>query len=848
MIQTSLLFFQLLLLMILLIIIGEPLRIVFSRYLSSFRDLDVLQASVLDVYLGGFILYVLAIVPLRLFSSTVSLGITIVLGLFSLFFHGRKVAKALRKFNPFGVSIASMRNYFSKHGESVLVFGIVVAMFLVSLWIQITPLKDFIFGSIHDTSLHGLFTQVIIENSGVPVTMMPYLAEGVIYPQGAHVVFAYASYVLDYSPPQTIFYITALFQALVILGAYYLGKAMHSRQLGVSFTFIFLTVSRWPQLLAWGGNPYIMAFPFQFICFSFVSDILNRRRQGKGKMKALELLVIGLLFGYLAALHLTLYIIVVASAAVLTLALIIYERKFSKLKSLLVVFGFSLIPISVFIGRFFIWWSYPGHNIGLPPDIVISPWPVVNVLSWILFYEGISPYPIIVVLVLGLVSVSLVTIYKMRTQLGSKGFAVEIALSSVLASIALFFLFNLQFVFPFLAIITGEAGRPTISLLIALYFCIAVFNVILYERVISRFSQGVLTVFNPSKPFFKKSAAILLSLLIFLLIYSPFLYYLTRSEGTLSENYALFAVTTRDDYDLMLWMKENLPRNAVVLVNIYEPGMFIPSLSHLKAVYPWVASKDSLSFQKLISMVRQGRLSTEVYEIMKQLSITHVYLGVRSTYWWEKNYEWDSQAFLGNPNFNLTKKVGDAYLFEVLYEEPNVVLKDSFEYEVVSDMGWSFISNTATLHNGTGQASTNSSQPFEGQRSLVLTAKKDSGTFYENWIYRNVYVWNSSNVVLNLYLNASAGFQPPDGINIYVSDSSWNEFIRFATPGQLFGENEPAVSINFNGWLSFDISQIWGQFHNSTLPNPFLLTIHNIDFDGVENVAFLDSVTVTIGD
>lgn len=848
MVEAPTIFLQLLLLMILIAIVGEPFRIVISRFTGLFNDVDILQASVLDVYLGGFVLYALALVPLHLFSSTVTLGITIVFGLFSVFFHRRRIRKAMETVKRDRAFITLYRNYLSTHGKTLLEYGIIVALFLGGLWIQVVPLQNFMFGSIQDTSLHALFTQVIIENKNIPLTMQPYLSEGIVYPQGAHVIYAYACYILGYSPPQTIFYLTALFQALVILGTYYLGKALHSRLMGISFAFIFLVVSRWPQLITWGVQPYIAGFAFQFICFSLISMIMNGKLQVKGGQKALELLVIGLLLGYLAALHFTLYVIVMASAAVLVLVQILRKRVFSGLRQFLISFGVSLIPISLFIGRVLIWWGYPGHNIGLPSDVAISPWPAVNAFSWILFYQGISPYPIIVFLVIVLFTISLASIYRMRRQLAQTTSAVELALSSMVASVALYFLFNLQFVFPFLSMIFGETARPTISFLISLYFCVGIFNVSLYNRIKQGFAKKIGAVLRPNKAVLMKATAIVLTLSILLLIYSPFLYYLTKNDQFISETYAMRSVTTHDDYELMLWMRDNLPKNAIILANVYESGTFIPSISHLKALYPFVASKDSASFQSLSNLMTQGTLNANAYDVMKQLGINYVYVGARALHLSERNYNWDAQVFLSNPNFNLTKRIGDAYLFEVLYGKPNVFLEDNFDYANISDGGWKYSFDVGSPNNGSGSATLVSRDGSMDQRSLVLTAEKDAGVFFENRICRNVYAYNTSNVVLSFALNASVGYHPPDGINIYVSDTSWHQFIRFATPGQLYGENESVVPIASVGSFNVNISAIWRQFHNSTLPNPFSLIVSNIDFDGVENVAFIDSISIGVGD
>ena len=61
--------FQLLLLLGLLVFIGDPLRAVALKRLDMFSDLDLVQICIIDVFVGGFILYALAILPLRVVIS-----------------------------------------------------------------------------------------------------------------------------------------------------------------------------------------------------------------------------------------------------------------------------------------------------------------------------------------------------------------------------------------------------------------------------------------------------------------------------------------------------------------------------------------------------------------------------------------------------------------------------------------------------------------------------------------------------------------------------------------------------------------------------------------------------------
>jgi len=859
MLETLCIFSRLLLLMISLIIIGEPVRVAFSKYFHLFKGLDFLQISVLNVYLGGFALYLIAILPLSFFNANVMWAINAVSGALLIILHKKRLEKVKTLFQASQGCIIDTRNYLHEHKITALRYSVVFGMFIVALWVQVVPLSSFVFGSIHDTSLHSLFVQVMLEDQGVPLTMQPYLSEGVIYPQAAHVFFAYACLVFGYLPPEALFHVTALFQALSILGAYYLGKALSSRRLGVSLALVFFCVSRWPRLLAWGANPYVVAFPLEFISFAFIPFLCGLRTENNVRNKGSSLLAIGILLGYLAAIHLTIYIITMATAAVLLLFSMFYkerDRAFYGLKNLLIAFGASLIPISPFIYRFLVWYPYPGHNIGLPSDVIIAPWPYINTLNWLLFSEGISPYPLFTVVILGLIIVSGIVIYNERRQLAGLLSAVQVFSCLLIASLGLILLFHVQFVFPALSLITGEVTRPAISIYMSACFLVGVFNVIFYDVLIGNFRKKIAPMVLSRKQIFANIMATTLTLLILSFMYSPFLYYtITQDTEYLVQSYSKFSVTTFDDYKLMLWMRDNLPKNSTVLVNVYESGMFIPSVSHHKAIYPWCLSKDSHHYLGLFRMVQNGILNGTFYDSVNQLDITHVYVGARySIGMWplntarEKN-KWDSQVFLSNPSFNLTKKIGNAYLFEVLYEKPEVVFEDGFEYANISDMGWRFGFAEGSPYPGYGYVSTDSSYAYNGNRSLLITAKNGGMSLYTNWIYRTIYAWDTSNITLSFYINASVGFSPSDELSIHISNTSWNRSICFVTPNCLHAESNSTIILQDSvGFFSFNISEIWQKAYDSTFPTTFYIRLQNIDFDSVENVGYIDHIVVRVDD
>lgn len=55
------------------------------------------------------------------------------------------------------------------------------------------------------------------------------------------------------------------------------------------------------------------------------------------------------------------------------------------------------------------------------------------------------------------------------------------------------------------------------------------------------------------------------------------------------------------------------------------------------------------------------------------------------------------------------------------------------------------------------------------------------------------------------------------------------------------GGHSNSISVSF----CFDLSNGWREKFNSSLPNPFILEFVNYDFDGFENIAYVDNITVT---
>ena len=231
---------------------------------------------------------------------------------------------------------------------------------------------------------------------------------------------------------------------------------------------------------------------------------------------------------------------------------------------------------------------------------------------------------------------------------------------------------------------------------------------------------------------------------------------------------------------------------------------------------------------------------------MQLNGISHVYVGAGATYWWTGDVKWDYKPFLGNPNFKLIKSVNGAYLFELSYYNPDIVFLDDFTKKSLTEIGW----RSGSQGNGFGNATITS---VDQKLTLMLNSTKivEEDWFYAFWIYREIYAWTPSNVTITFSLNASSGFNHIDDMALIISNVSYNKSITISVNDNGFFwlcNPNPNITIrmgSFAGNFSFNLSTLWQQAYNSTLPTPFILEIMNFDADAITNIAYIDFVNVT---
>lgn len=605
---------ELLFLFFLMIVDGEPFRHFFLGRLKVFSNLNLLQIIILDVYLGGFFLYVLAILPLHLFSLPIVFSFTVLCLIVSIIIH----LGSLGRFS----SLSRIRASLTQNKGVSLEYALVLSLFIFFLLFNLASASGFVYGSVRDESIHSLSVEVILENRQIPLTLQPYVAEGIIYPQASHVIFAFASIMLNLEVPQAVFYVTILFKALTVFGAYFLGRKLSSRRAYyLGLTFIFAFISSWPLFVTWGGNPFIVGFPLFLVSLGLLFTIVHEHRENS----LAELVAIGLLFGYGAAIVVSYLETIFAAGFLIILYWLITERKYlrQKVSELVAIALISLVPLSPFLFRFFDFYRYLGHNIGLPSDF--SQWPqqqffVTQAIQWI--FQNLSPYFWLSILMMSFLASFALLMWKTRDYKDLKGqtaFALVIFAAAGLLSIVSFFLpadFNV--------ISWGHQGA---ILIIPINMILITFYIKINDMCRRHKVRALGKVFSKDT-----YSGVLLAFLILLLLNAPFLYNrLALDLQTVAGSYGLYAVTTQGDRDLMLWMKANLTTTAVVLVNANDSGLFIPAVSHQKIIFPWTGSSYATSYETLVSLTSDNTLNETTYDLIQEYNITNVFVGAAAT-------------------------------------------------------------------------------------------------------------------------------------------------------------------------------------------------------------------------
>ena len=232
-------------------VVGELVRTLAARKVGAWRSLDSIERLLLDFYLGGATMYLIAALPVGAFVFPVVFGLPFValMGLVLWVARGRRTGSVRDAARPF-VSLL----------RPAAVVAWLSALLLLALELAVAlPVPT---GNTYDSSLLTTYVSLLLQHHTIPLSFRPYAAVGLLYPQGTTVWLGWAQLVFALPAARTSLLVTPLFFALAPLGAFVLGRrAFESDWAGVAFALLLTAIGSWTRVLVAGSNDFVFAFP-----------------------------------------------------------------------------------------------------------------------------------------------------------------------------------------------------------------------------------------------------------------------------------------------------------------------------------------------------------------------------------------------------------------------------------------------------------------------------------------------------------------------------------------------------------------------------------------------------------
>ncbi|HEV2520156.1 MAG TPA: hypothetical protein VGX00_06005 [Thermoplasmata archaeon] len=243
--------------------VGELVRRLAARRSRWARTLRPIERLVVDLYLGGGVLFGIAALPLGLFYSlTPGLVILGSVGLLALLLRYER-----REGRP-APNWAKLVGGF-RSPPILIVLATALALFLIELWTASQAPT----GNTFDSSVLTYFVAHLGLQHSIPLNFLPAAPFGNPYPQGTTVWLASYQDLFGLPPARTSLLVTPLFLGLGPLGAYTVGdRLLGTPRAGATVAVVFAFVGSWTRVLVGGSNDFVFAFPLLLVLFARIPD------------------------------------------------------------------------------------------------------------------------------------------------------------------------------------------------------------------------------------------------------------------------------------------------------------------------------------------------------------------------------------------------------------------------------------------------------------------------------------------------------------------------------------------------------------------------------------------------
>lgn len=659
-------------------IVGEFLRALVAPVVPLWRRPEPIERGLLDFYLGGALLYLVAAVPWGGFVAPVVdlLPLAAAVGL------GALAVRAFRRAGGSHELLASLAPL--RRPVYAIVLLSALGLFLVELAVAM-PVAT---GNTYDSSLLTLYTSLLLQNHTIPLSFAPYASTGLLYPQGTTVWLGWAQMLFGLPPARTALLVTPLFLGLAPLSGFVFGRRLFgTERAGLAVALMIAWVGPGTRSIVFGSNDFVFAFPLVLLLAGQAVVWLR-----PPLVRSTDALAFGLLLGYSAAMNPVgaewLIVALPIAALVARPRFGGHVRDWFRRWGILV--GSALVAVVPSLYVLVLGRSSPGFVPGATAGLSghptgISESQFFGALDPFLFGSsdtGISPLAALRLELAILIVVGLAVLFLVArdSALGSylepfRVFAAGMA-ASLVALLAVLW-----------AASAGIAPAIAFSNLSSLselsYWLFTLFGLVAAVPLalsLERFAGWVGRANpppSPASPPVRRArrsgpppsvARIVLPLAVALLMVVPGVV-LTPTElpPFLAGQYHDFGNVTSADFDLFEYAADHLPSGARVLVAPGSAAEFLPGYcSHIVLLYPMIPgwSTVNASYERLVRDLPNATLGPADVQALADLEVGYVVVTGNSTTLWPA---FSPRPFLSDPaGYDPLFAEEDAYLFAVV--------------------------------------------------------------------------------------------------------------------------------------------------------------------------------------
>jgi hypothetical protein len=646
-------------------VIGGAVRTVVRHGVPSWRTLGPIERLVLDLYLGGAVVYAVAILPLGLFTAYTFPAVLVLAVAGIAIRYGRLGGNA-----PLPGAIRQIRRYLTP--GPAIALGAAAALGLFELVIAVAAPT----GNTYDASQLATYTSLLITQHSIPITLSRAgLDLPVVYPQGVTVWMGTVQLLFGLPPARTAVLVTPLFLGLVPLGAYTVGSRWFGTdQAGAVLAVAFAVLASWTRFEVTGSYDFVASFPLLLLLLALSKDWVDGVPSGR------EALVFGLLAGYVAALSpvgAEWWLVALPVAAGLSPALRragVARRWIGRYALALVGAVVPVLPelAVVAAGAGHIGFSTNQPGVGTLAPVGLGGPQVVGYMDPFLFGANatwLSPFPILRAELALLLVAGLALLVFRPGRLPRFPDLPVLAVAGGVAAAAWFAIEALAR--------AGVAGARSLAPLTngqeLAQLLSTVFALVAAVPLVSAFEVAASTPASNGTTSFRgrlERPGVVPALAVGLLLLVPGLAVTaTQAPPSLAETYRSFGNVSADDFALLAWAPQGLPSGARILVDPGSAAAFLPAYDPAVTVlYPMVLGFEypNTTYRDVVRALTNGTLNESGFADLLGLGTQYVAITQSNSV---LGAPFSPAPLLAQPgNFRVVFHEGDAYVFSVSKE------------------------------------------------------------------------------------------------------------------------------------------------------------------------------------